>query len=166
VITNRDGFSCQEASFSGSTYEKCNDNEKRKTSPSATTLNMAAAHRTSLCINRTQTILEKASRGFASSTSADLLSTARRLGINVMSVRLLERYVDKFMKKSKSLSKQNDDDENGSDKSVNGSSVGEGEQKQTGPIQQQQQQRNSGSSLKATSQKSKGCIVFFSNFII
>jgi hypothetical protein len=157
VITNReDSSSSQEAPFSLSMDEKSGDNEKRKTSPSATNLHMAVSHRTSICINRTQAILEKAStRGFISSTSADLLSTARRLGINVMSVRLLERYVDKFMKKSKSLNKQNEEDgcENGSEKSVNETSIDERDRMPTGSMQQQQ--RNNGSSLKITNQKSK-----------
>lgn len=44
--------------------------------------------------------MEKASKSFK---SIDVLTTAHRLGISVMSLNDIERYVDKYLQKKKSL---------------------------------------------------------------
>ncbi|CAF0745024.1 unnamed protein product [Brachionus calyciflorus] len=82
--------------------EKSNDpnlspeDKKIKTSPN--TLNFLS--RSSSLINRTQAILQKASKG---SPSTDILATARRFGINVMNISEIEKYVEKYMSKKRSL---------------------------------------------------------------
>lgn len=56
--------------------------------------------RSNSLINRTQAILEKASKG---NPSTDILATARRLGIRVFNLNELEKYIEKFTNKKRSL---------------------------------------------------------------
>lgn len=95
VITNRDSPASPSLTHTDSQNTESNKKPSR-TSPN--TINFLS--RSSSLINRTQAILEKASKGH---TSTDILATARRLGINVMNVGELERYIEKYMNKKKSL---------------------------------------------------------------
>lgn len=65
----------------------------QKTSP---TMNFSRT----CAINRTQTILGNASKGSASN---DIISIARKLGISVMHICEIEKYVEKYMQKCKTL---------------------------------------------------------------
>jgi hypothetical protein len=75
-----------------------NADSSSKTSPNA--LNIGSR---SSFINRTQSILEKASKGF---TTSDILSTARRLGIKVMNIAEIERHIEKYLNKTKKNSEE------------------------------------------------------------
>lgn len=66
-----------------------------RTSPNALNLSSRASF-----INRTQSILSKASKGF---TTSDILSTARRLDIKVLNISDLEPYIQKYLTKAKKL---------------------------------------------------------------
>lgn len=72
--------------------------KKNKTSPNG--LNIGPR---SNFINRTKSILEKASKGFANS---NILMTARRLGIKVMNIDEIERYIEKYLNKTKKIDDQ------------------------------------------------------------
>jgi hypothetical protein len=75
-----------------------NADSSSKTSPNA--LNIGSR---SSFINRTQSILEKASKGF---TTSDILSTARRLGIKVMNIAEIERHIEKYLNKTRKNSEE------------------------------------------------------------
>ncbi|RNA06659.1 POU class transcription factor 1 isoform X4 [Brachionus plicatilis] len=91
VITNR------EKNIDGFQSPEVPDHAKKiRTSPN--TLNFLS--RSTSLINRTQAILEKASKG---STSTDILATARRLGISIMNLTELDKYIEKLTNKKRSL---------------------------------------------------------------
>ena len=99
VITNREKSVLND---SNSNNQSNNDlqlevNKKLKTSPNALPF---LSRSKSLNNNRLHSIMEKASKV---NTSGDILATARRLGINVMHVSEIERYIEKYMNKKKSL---------------------------------------------------------------